>query len=190
MPDIDRVYEHLLAVRCRTGDRAAFAELVALYHPHLRLYVRKMLGGGRDGGGDAEADDVLQDVWLAVYRGVHKLADAAALRAWVYRIAHARTALAFRRRPPPTVELDHAESAGAIAADGADETSNGEFAPEDAAEMYAALDAVSTEHREALLLRYVEQMNYEQIAEVTGCGVGTVRSRLHYAKLRLRQEIE
>ena len=111
-----------------------------------------------------------------------------ALRAWVYRIAHARTALAFRRRPPATVEFDQAESAGAIVE--ANDSADGEFSADDAAEVYAALDVVSIEHREVLLLRYVEQMNYEQIAEVTSCGVGTVRSRLHYAKLRLREAME
>ena len=54
----------------------------------------------------------------------------------------------------------------------------------------AALDHLAPEHREVLLLRFIESMSYEQIARVVGCAVGTVRSRLHYAKKAMRDEIE
>lgn len=56
--------------------------------------------------------------------------------------------------------------------------------------MHRALDRVSPAHSEALILRYVEDLSYEEIAEVVGCKVGTVRSRLHYAKRALREAME
>jgi RNA polymerase sigma-70 factor (ECF subfamily) len=61
---------------------------------------------------------------------------------------------------------------------------------EAAALVHASLDRLPHEQRDVLLLRYVEQMSYEQIAASLGCAVGTVRSRLHYAKRALRREIE
>ena len=56
--------------------------------------------------------------------------------------------------------------------------------------IHAALDELAPEHREVLVLRYVEDMTYEEIARVVGCEVGTVRSRLHYAKRALRGVLE
>src|SRR2546422_298407 len=70
------------------------------------------------------------------------------------------------------------------------QTGDEAFSPEDAIAIHAALDRMTPEHREALILRFVEEMSYEQIAAVTGVSVGTVRSRLHYAKRALRHLLE
>jgi RNA polymerase sigma-70 factor (ECF subfamily) len=70
---------------------------------------------------------------------------------------------------------------------------NGEpddFSAEDAARVHRALDELEPEHREALVLRFLEEMSYEDMARVTGCPLGTVRSRLHYAKRALRRALE
>jgi len=69
----------------------------------------------------------------------------------------------------------------------ADEEPLDEFSAEDASRVYAALDRLTPEHREVLLLRFIEQMSYEDLAQVTGCPVGTVRSRIHNAKRGLRE---
>jgi|SRR5579884_135485 len=177
MTDEDRLYERVLVLRCQTGDEAAFAELVERYQPRLRYYLRKML---RDPQG---ADDALQDVWLDVFRSVSRLADAGAFRGWVYRVAHDRAVRRLRRHGPLCrcpEELD--------AVDG--RTDEAEFTAEDAARVHAALDELTAEHREALVLRYLEDMAYEEIARVVGCPVGTVRSRLHHAKRALRAVLE
>src|SRR6187402_3133800 len=92
-PQLDRLYERVLVLRCQTGDEAAFAEIVARYTPRLRLYLRQMLGG------DAHtADDALQDVWLDVFRALGRLDDAGAFAAWLYRIARDRAYRILRRR--------------------------------------------------------------------------------------------
>ena len=65
-----------------------------------------------------------------------------------------------------------------------------EFTPEDAARIHDALDGLALEHREVLMLRFLEGMTYEQIAAISGCGVGTVKSRLYYAKRALRRVLE
>jgi RNA polymerase sigma-70 factor (ECF subfamily) len=143
----------------------------------LRYYLRKML---RDAQG---AEDALQDIWLAVFRAVPRLADLGAFRAWLYRIARDRVARQLRVRRPPQQRLDEVD-----VPDGRADADC--FTAEDAQAIHAALDELSAEHREALVLRYVEGMSYEEIAQVAGCQVGTVRSRLHYAKQALRGVLE
>jgi RNA polymerase sigma-70 factor (ECF subfamily) len=172
----DRLYERVLVLRCQAGDEAAFAELVERYQPSLRYYLRKML---RD---PQSAEDALQDVWLAVFRAVARLADAGAFRAWLYRIARDRAVRELRHRPPYQL-LEEVDPI-----DGRAEEAH--FTAEDAERIHAALDEVSAEHREVLVLRYIEDMTYEEIARVVGCQVGTVRSRLHYAKRALRGVLE
>lgn len=172
----ERLYEQLLVLRCQAGDEAAFEELVARYHPRLRYYLRRLLPH------PDQADDVLQEVWLAVFRALPRLADPAALAAWLYRIARDKAAVQWRGQPP-----EH----GLDVADLADEPScdNG-YRQEHALEIQAGLDELAPEQREVLVLRFLEDMTYRQIAQVTGCPVGTVRSRLYYAKSALRQAIE
>jgi len=185
-PQLDRLYERVLVLRCQTGDEAAFAELVARYSPRLRVYLRQMLGGA---GRDAHtADDALQDVWLDVFRSLGRLQDAGAFSAWLYRIARDRAYRILRRRGVVTMTPmeDAAEIPAAAAAAADDVIANGEAA----ALVHASLDRLPHDQREVLLLRFIEEMSYEQIASAVGCGVGTVRSRLHYAKRALRREIE
>jgi RNA polymerase sigma-70 factor (ECF subfamily) len=173
----DRLYERVLVLRCQAGDEAAFTELVDRYHARLRYFVRKMLGNYHS------ADDVLQDMWLDVFRGVARLADPGAFPAWVYRIARARVARVLRQPRPSVRPLEENDLTGS-AEDGDD------FTAEDAGRIHTALDRLSPEHREVLVLRFLEGMSYEDIARVTGGRIGTVRSRLHYAKRALRELLE
>jgi RNA polymerase sigma-70 factor, ECF subfamily len=178
MTDVaDQLYERVLVLRCQAGDEAAFAELVERYQPRLRYFLRGML---RDAQG---AEDAAQDIWLAVFRAVPRLADLDAFRAWLYRIAPDRALRQLRQRRPPYHRLDAVD-----VVDGRAEEAH--VTAEDVERIHAALDEVSDEHRATLVLRYVEDMTYEEIARVVGCQVGTVRSRLHYAKRALRAVLE
>jgi RNA polymerase sigma-70 factor (ECF subfamily) len=172
----DQIYERILVVRCQAGDDAALAELVERYQPRLRYYLRKMLAGS------AAAEDAAQDVWYDVVRAVPRLANPGAFRAWLYRIARDRAWRILRRRPPPHQPIDEVEVAANGQAD--------DFTPEDAARVHAALDRLAPEHREVVVLRFVEDMSYDEIARVAGCPLGTVRSRLHHAKRALRRALE
>jgi RNA polymerase sigma-70 factor (ECF subfamily) len=64
------------------------------------------------------------------------------------------------------------------------------FQAEDAERVHGALDTLSAMQREVLVLRYIEDMSYDEIAAIVNCQVGTVRSRLHYAKRALREQLE
>ncbi len=111
-----------------------------------------------------------------------RLADPAALTAWLYRIARDKASVQWRGRPPERT-LDVSD----IVEEPSHDT---EFRQEDAQEIHASLDELNPEQREVLVLRFLEDMTYQQIAKVTGCPIGTVRSRLYYAKAALRQAIE
>lgn len=176
--ETNRIREQVLALRCQAGDDRAFEELVGAFHERLRSYVARVLGLA-----DA-ADDVLQDVWLDVYRGIPRLRNVRGLRSWLYRIARGRAALHLRRRKAWSFEP--------LAAEDAIDDAHGEPAcsPEEIERLNRCLDALAPPHREALVLRFMEDMTYEEIATATGCELGTVRSRLHYAKRALREIIE
>jgi RNA polymerase sigma-70 factor (ECF subfamily) len=176
--ELDRIYQRLLVLRCQTGDAAAFEELVAAYSPRLRVYLRQMLAP------DAHAaDDALQDVWFDCFRQVGKLNDAAAFPAWLYRVARDRAYRLLRRRGVRVAQS--IDAAADVVAAGAET----EDADDVRDAVHASLDRLPHEQREVLLLRFVEDLSYEQIAAAVGCNVGTVRSRIHYAKRALRDLI-
>jgi RNA polymerase sigma-70 factor (ECF subfamily) len=172
----ERLFRSVLVVRCQAGDRAAFEELVELHQPRLRYFVASMAGD------DHAADDLLQDVWLEVYRGLARLADPGAFATWLYRIARHRVLAELRKKRPPVSTLE--------GVDLAEEDQRDDFSAEDAQRVHAALGQLAPEHREVLLLRFFEAMGYEDIARVLGCPLGTVRSRIHYARRALRRAME
>jgi RNA polymerase sigma-70 factor, ECF subfamily len=172
----DELYERVLVVRCQAGDEAAFAEMVDRYQPRLRYYLCKMLVGS------PAAEDVAQDVWYDVVRAIARLKNPGAFRAWLYRIARDRAWRMLRRRLPPLLPIDEVD----VAANGAVD----DFTKEDVARVHAALDRLAPEQREVVVLRYIEDMSYEEIAGVAGCPLGTIRSRLHHAKRALRRALE
>jgi RNA polymerase sigma-70 factor (ECF subfamily) len=175
--DADRLYEWLLVVRCQAGDETAFAELIARYQQRLRYYLQKMLFDVGD------ADDVLQEVWFDVFRAITRLAEPGAFRAWLYSIARGRAAKTFRKRRLVFQALDD----GAL-----DELADDQeaFAADEAEQVHAKLDLLPAAQREVLVLRYIEDMSYDEIAGIINCQVGTVRSRLHYGKRGLRELLE
>jgi len=174
--DLDQLYERVLVLRCQARDAAAFEEIVARYAPRLRYYLRRMLGS------EQSAEDALQEVWLDAFRGLPRLIEPGAFAAWIYRLARDRAFRELRRRRSflSLEEFDVVDEA----------RGEDQFSTEDAARIHHALGALLPEHREVLLLRFIESMTYQQIAGIVGCELGTVRSRLHYAKRALRRIIE
>jgi RNA polymerase sigma-70 factor, ECF subfamily len=187
MDPIDQALQRTRVLKCQLGDRRALAELYLRHSRPLRYYLRRVLG--RD-----DVEDVQQDVWLAVIRKLPRLRAPEAFVVWLYQIARRKALdrLADHRRAAPLAGRAGGDDApidpAAAAAAAADAES--EFSPEDAARIHEALASVSPGHREVLTLRFMEDLSYDQIADVIGCAPGTVRSRLHYAKLALKQRLE
>jgi RNA polymerase sigma-70 factor (ECF subfamily) len=128
--------------------------------------------------------DLQQEVWLTVIRRIGQLRDPEAFVVWLYQIAR-RKALTRLTERRPSVSLDNDEMTEAIVDD-----REPPFSPADAAAIHRELAHLSEKHREVLLLRFIEDLSYDQMAQIIGCTAGTVRSRLHYAKAALRARLE
>ena len=172
-----RLLEQSIVIRCQARDDDAFEELVEMFQKRLSYYVERLVGDRHD------ADDVLQDVWVDVYRAIPNLRSPRAFRVWLYRIARDKVYTMFRKRSTWMNLTDDAE----LPADDRDEP---EFSAENAARIHAGLAALPPAQREVLVLRFIENMSYEEIAGATGCRLGTIRSRIHYAKQALRKNMK
>jgi len=173
----DELSEHLVVLRCQVGEEAAFEMLFERYNCRLLYYLRRMLGTS------GQAEDVLQTVWLKVVRKIGTLEEPRALRTWLYRIAH-NEAVQQLRKTGREIALDESEE-DLEAAPEEEDTS-----PLDTARVHAALDEISPAHRAVLTLRFMNDLSYTEIAKVVGCSVGTIRSRIYYAKRALRKQME
>lgn len=153
-------------------------ELYLRHDPRVAYYLRRLLG--RD-----EVDDVRQEVWLTVLRRIGGLRHPEALVVWLYRIARSRAMNRIAQQP--TAGMESPVPVDELPGDASDDAA---FGPEEAGRIHRGLGRLPPEQREALVLKFMEGLSYEQIAEVTGSPVGTVRSRLHYAKAALRRLLE
>ncbi len=174
MKNEDRIQYEWLALRCQTGEAGAFEDLIAVMERPL-LYYATSLTGNPD-----SALDVLQEVWIKVFRGIHKLKDPGALRPWLYSITHGiavdRIRKNYSREQAEQVQIEDFQEA--------EEPS---FAEEDAAAIHQALSEIGLKHREVLVLHFLEDLSLAEIAEVAGCSEGTVKSRIHYAKRAMKE---
>lgn len=163
-----------LALACQRGRPEAFEELIREMERPLLYYVAKLLGD------EERSLDVLQEIWLRAFRSIRRLKEPRRLRPWLYRIAHGLAVDRIRH----DVSQAQAEQARAVLSDAAAEES---FAAEDAAAIHFALDKLDAKHREVLILHFLEDMPFADIAAVIGCPVGTIKSRVFYAKQALRE---
>jgi RNA polymerase sigma-70 factor (ECF subfamily) len=177
--DPERLHERVLVLRAQLGDRAAFHELVELYQERLAYYVQRLV---RDWH---QSRDLLQQVWLDVFRKLSKLQSPEAFRVWLYRIAHDRVVTFIRRQ---RVEADARERLAVDVAE-TDQWNDLDLL-ENAELVHVALDRLSVTHREIMTLRFLEGMDVLEIARVMQCSEGTAKSRLHYTKKAMRRIIE
>ncbi|WP_175411689.1 RNA polymerase sigma factor [Streptomyces sp. TRM64462] len=163
----------LLVVRCQLGEREAFRELVRVWHTPLWRYVRGMVGSS------CVADDLAQDAWVAVVRGLPRLRQPERFAPWLFTIArrviadHLRKAYAAQEAP--VVRED------AVVAD--DDPLGGVL---DTMEIEAGLGGLPPREREVLILFHLQDLPLAVCAEVIGVPPGTVKSRLHRARHLLR----
>ena len=176
-PDARSREDEWLVVRCQLGERPAFDELIQRWAEPLWKYVRRLAGD------DSAAEDLTQDVWLRVLRGIGRLRDGSRLRPWLFGIA--RRVLMDRLRAqyatPAVSDVDVVDiPASDISVTLADEL----------ATMEAELARLPVIEREVLTLFYLQELSLGEVAEVLGIPIGTVKSRLFRSRQLLRREIE
>lgn len=171
----EQLYEQTLVVRSQIGDEEAFAELLKLYGPRLLLFTQRMMQSSPE-----QIADITQEIWVAIFRALPRLLDASKFKPWAFRIARDRIYREYRRRKLLVQPIDET-----MIDELPDETRDAAIGM-DLEQLQHCLAIISPEHREALVLRFFEDMSYEEIARVTGVTVGTVRSRIHYGKQILK----
>ncbi|MFI7698776.1 RNA polymerase sigma factor [Nonomuraea sp. NPDC049480] len=162
--------DELLVVRAQLGEHAAVARLVREWHEPVWTYVRRMLGAER-------ADDVAQEIWLAVLRGLPRLREPARFAPWLFTIA--RRAVTDRLRAE-YARAERVQEAEPVVEDPVE-------AVIDRAELIAALSELPVAEREILVLHYLEDLSVEDCAQICGVPEGTVKSRLSRARRHLRE---
>lgn len=171
-----KLAEEVLLLRCQIGDKNALTELIERYKQPLLYFINRLLD-------DSElTQDIFQDTWLTVIRQIQSLREPEAFSTWLYRIARNKVYHHLRKKK---VWSELSEETAAP-----DENDDDLVYLEDVAKVHKCLKELRPEHKEVLMLRFLEQMPYQQIAQVLNCKLGTVRSRLHYAKLAFRTELE
>lgn len=172
------VRERLLVLRCQAGDEDAFLALHDRNEASVRRYVISLLGPDL-------ADDVVQDVWWTVFRKIRGLTNPAGFRTWVFRIARHLAIDVLRSEKRRSGLADRASSE--VDDELLRRVEGGEAAR---ALVREAMATLSPAHREAIRLRFLEDLTYGEIASITGQPIGTVRSRIHHARVRLRDALE
>ena len=180
--------ESALVQRCAAGDEAACTELVG-EHQRMVIQLAMNLLGDRD-----EALDLSQEVFLRVFRTIHRFRGQSSLRTWIYRIAvnQARNRHRFwcRRHRADQVSLDeHVAAHGDFISEG-DATPERVLAQKElAVRLQTALDGLPFDQRTAIVLREIDGLSYDEIAFSLGVAIGTVKSRLTRARQALRLEL-
>ncbi|HUQ16830.1 MAG TPA: sigma-70 family RNA polymerase sigma factor [Candidatus Saccharimonadales bacterium] len=174
----------------RAGDARAFETLARTEEGALYGHVARILGPG------ADAEDVVQDALLSAWRsiGSFNASGGASFRAWLFRIARNRAIAvirARRRKGEVPLEPDPEEGGSdwAEPVEGGPDLLTIAAGREAFAAVELALASVPPEQRDALLLRDVEGFSYDEIALITGSAAGTVRSRIHRARLAVRNAL-
>ncbi|XZE43900.1 RNA polymerase sigma factor [Pirellulaceae bacterium SH467] len=179
MNDEDELIESALA-----GDSSSFEVLVFRYQDRLFTAMISVVGGAE------EAEDVVQEAFIQAYLKLDTFQRNSRFFTWLYRIAF-NFALARRRKARNLVSLDEArENVGHEPESELDAPDNRMTRFEDAKLVHSALALLTEDHRAILVLREMEDMAYEEIAEVLDISIGTVRSRLNRARFALKAQLE
>jgi RNA polymerase sigma-70 factor (ECF subfamily) len=171
---------------CLSGQANAFESLVLRYQARLFSAVSRVISNVED------CQDVVQEAFLHAYQHLASFKGDAQFFTWLYRIAM-NAAISLRRKRKPALRIVGPDGESVIdPADQSDASQPSHALDQTERERVVkkALSRCSAEHRAVLVMKDMEGMKYEEMAEVLGVPVGTIRSRLHRARLELREILE
>lgn len=183
--------DRILVDRFKEGDESAFSELMALYRDQAYQWVYRSLGNHED------AEEVTQDAFIRVHRGLKDFRGESSFATWLYTIAinlaRNRYWYWWRRKRDRSLSLEaeigpdsNTTFAETFADDRATDPEDATVTQEFLERVTASMEQLSDKHREILILRNVQNLSYEEVADILKMSVGTVKSRINRARERLR----
>lgn len=171
--------EIFLVLRSQTGDKKAFDELLKSVQQKLFRYIYRLTGE------HALAEDILQEVFIIVYRKLRWLENPKLFRAWAYRIASRETFRRLKIERRWTEQIRDEEILQRISSDEKEEI----YEPELIAKIPGLLAEISPAARAVIVLHYLEEMTLSETAEILDIAPGTAKSRLAYGLESLRKNL-
>jgi len=178
----------LLVARSQAGDLRAYDELVTRHRGRVYAMIRNMIHH------EADAWDLSQEVFIKAWHALPRFEAKARFSTWLFRIAHNVVCDWSRKRKVESAgefndeifDRERIEPSAATAPAGVESPDDSLAHGELRAKIEAALAKLSPEHREAVVLKDVQGLSYKEIAETMDCSLGTVMSRLFYARQKLQ----
>ena len=155
-----------LVVESRRGDVEAYNRLVSRWDKRVYNYLLKLVSNPED------ALDLSQDVFLKAYQSLRKLEDPSRFAPWLFRIAHNEAYSLLRKRRPETEVVDQPPPSA---------PGSRMLPVETSLAVTSALERLSEDQREAVLLKIYQGFKFEEMSEILGCPVSTVKSRVYTA---------
>ena len=172
--------EIFLILRAQSGDKQAFDELLKSIQAALFRYIFRLVGEY------ALAEDILQEVFIIIYRKIRWLENPKLFRAWCYRIASRETFKHLKKEKRWSEQLRNEEILEKVPV----KTSEEIYEPELIEKLPTLMSEVSPASRAVLILHYLDETPLSEVAEILNISLGTVKSRLAYGLTNLRQKIK
>ncbi|MFY0591195.1 RNA polymerase sigma factor [Roseivirga sp.] len=171
---------YFLVMRAQVGDENAFQGLFLKFSKSTLRFLQNLVK-------DQQAEDLNQEVWLTIYKRVASLSEPKRFKTWLFQIARNKALDYFRssKRDSEFQEMmtkDHNDLQERSVDDEVELLNN--------QVVHEALQQLSTKLREVLVLNFLEGMDYDEIALITGCSLGTVKSRIYNGKQKIKELIK
>lgn len=174
--------DYELAQASAKGDMFAFEEIYNRHHRRVYAICLRMLQNA------TEAEDLTQDVFIQLYRKIGSFRGDSAFTTWLHRLTVNQVLMHFRKR---TVKFEKTTEEGETPVQVVSGTQNPEKMPiVDKIALQSAIDQLPEGYRNVFMLHDIEGYEHEEVARILGCSVGTSKSQLHKARLKLRKLLQ
>ena len=185
MPAAAEPNDEELVQRSQRDDERAFGELVRRYESKVYSLALRMVRNPED------AEDVLQDTFLRAFRGIKSFRGSSTFSTWIYRIAANSALMRLRKKQLPTVSIEDSDERETpiTIMDWKPTPVEQLLSQETFQAMEEAIESLPPEFRQVFILRDVEELSNAEVAEILDLSVAAVKSRLHRARLKVRNRL-
>jgi RNA polymerase sigma-70 factor (ECF subfamily) len=185
VPDPSRLYRWI--EEAKRGDIGSYQEIYELFCPRILNFVYRMVASSE------EAEDITQETFVAVYQKLGSLKDNSKFEPWLFRIARNFVYQRYRSRSPATVSIDLLDDEGqpiTQIADGRKDPDQSLQAAELEEVVEEVIRSLPEKYREIFILAAVRRLSYQNIAEIVGRSLASVKTDIHRARLEVRKQVK